>query len=154
MATAGQDFGDYRAWLDAAGIDTSYVKVVDGKFMRVVFLQHRPANNQIASFYTGAMANAGGVVVPERHWARQGRPRDHLAQRSRTPWCSTPGVQHAWDSLHLGSRPAVHTYGRLAARAKASGAFVVIVNDYEFELLRQKTGMGEEEILTRRKCSW
>ena len=41
MATAGQDFGDYRAWLDAAGIDTSQVKVVDRPVHRVVLLQHR-----------------------------------------------------------------------------------------------------------------
>ena len=37
MATAGQDFGDYRAWLDAAGVDTSLVKQVDGKFTASFF---------------------------------------------------------------------------------------------------------------------
>ena len=41
MATAGEDFGDYRAWLEAAGVDTSLVKQVAGKFTRLVFLQHR-----------------------------------------------------------------------------------------------------------------
>src|SRR6476646_10463692 len=30
MATAGQDFGDYRRWLEAARVDTSLVKEVDG----------------------------------------------------------------------------------------------------------------------------
>ena len=59
MATAGQDFGDYRAWLEAAGIDTSHVKVVDDKFTASFFCSTDQANNQIASFYTGAMANAG-----------------------------------------------------------------------------------------------
>src|SRR5579864_4471611 len=32
MATAGQDFGEYRQWLDAAGVDTSLVRQVQGKF--------------------------------------------------------------------------------------------------------------------------
>jgi len=32
MAMAGEDFGDYRRWLDAAGVDTSLVQQVDGKF--------------------------------------------------------------------------------------------------------------------------
>src|SRR5215218_8320248 len=32
MATAGEDFSDYRAWLEAAGIDTGHVKQVAGKF--------------------------------------------------------------------------------------------------------------------------
>src|SRR5512142_1077778 len=59
MATAGEDFGDYRQWLDAAGIDTSLVKQVAGKFTASFFCSTDQANNQIASFYTGAMANAG-----------------------------------------------------------------------------------------------
>ena len=59
MATAGQDFGDYRRWLDAAGVDTSLVKEVDGKFTASFFCSTDTENNQIASFYTGAMANAG-----------------------------------------------------------------------------------------------
>src|SRR5688572_13180591 len=54
MATAGQDFSDYRKWLDAAGVDTSYVKVVEDKFTASFFCSTDQANNQIASFYTGA----------------------------------------------------------------------------------------------------
>src|SRR5678815_3174692 len=59
MATAGQDFNDYKAWMDAVNIDTSLVKVIDGKFCASFFCSTDQANNQIASFYTGAMANAG-----------------------------------------------------------------------------------------------
>src|SRR5258706_6385662 len=59
MATAGQDFGDYRAWLEAAGVDTSLVKQVPDKFTASFFCSTDNDNNQIASFYTGAMANAG-----------------------------------------------------------------------------------------------
>src|SRR2546430_14145395 len=32
MGTAGQDFGDYRAWLEAAGVDTTHVVQVGDKF--------------------------------------------------------------------------------------------------------------------------
>src|SRR5215212_11460002 len=59
MATAGEDFGEYRAWLDAAGIDTSLVKQIGGKFCASFFCSTDQENNQIASFYTGAMADAG-----------------------------------------------------------------------------------------------
>src|SRR6185295_2276975 len=59
MATAGEDFGEYRQWLEAAGIDTSLVRLVAGKFCASFFCSTDQANNQIASFYTGAMANAG-----------------------------------------------------------------------------------------------
>src|SRR5262245_28508927 len=44
MATAGQDFGDYRHWLDAAGIDTSATRVVDGKFTASFFCSTDEAN--------------------------------------------------------------------------------------------------------------
>src|SRR5947207_2871920 len=59
MATAGEDFGDYRQWLEAAGVDTSLVRQVAGKFTASFFCSTDTVNNQIASFYTGAMANAG-----------------------------------------------------------------------------------------------
>src|SRR5437868_9811389 len=59
MATAGEDFGEYRQWLTAAGVDTSLVKQIDGKFCASFFCSTDQHNNQIASFYTGPMANAG-----------------------------------------------------------------------------------------------
>ena len=59
MATAGEDFADYRQWLDAAGIDTTQVKQIPGKFCASFFCSTDVENNQIASFYTGAMADAG-----------------------------------------------------------------------------------------------
>ena len=63
MATAGQDFNDYKSWMDAVGIDTSLVKVIDGKFCASFFCSTDQENNQIASFYTGAMANAGELSM-------------------------------------------------------------------------------------------
>src|SRR5437868_6141837 len=59
MATAGEDFGEYRHWLEAAGVDTSLVRQIAGKFTASFFCSTDEANNQIASFYTGGMANAG-----------------------------------------------------------------------------------------------
>src|SRR5512135_665732 len=58
MGTAGQDFDDYRQWLETAGVDTSLVKQVQGKFTASFFCSTDADSNQIASFYTGAMAHA------------------------------------------------------------------------------------------------
>ena len=58
MGTAGQDFSDYRAWLEAANIDTSLVTEVGDKFTASFFCSTDTQNNQIASFYAGAMADA------------------------------------------------------------------------------------------------
>jgi adenosine kinase len=146
MATAGQDFGDYRAWLDAAGIDTSLVKVIGGRFTASFFCSTDEANNQIASFYTGAMANAGelsfrtidglkhdGLVIVS--------PNDPGAMVQYAEECSTLGIRYIWDP---GQQCARMDGPQLADGV--TGAFMVIVNDYELELLRQKTGMNEEDI--------
>jgi len=53
MGTAGQDFGDYGQWLQAAGIDTSLVKVVEGKFCASFFCSTDQHNSQIASSTRG-----------------------------------------------------------------------------------------------------
>src|SRR5678815_5497379 len=50
MATAGQDFNDYRAWMDAVNIDTSLVKVIDGKFCASFFCSTDEASNQTVSY--------------------------------------------------------------------------------------------------------
>jgi adenosine kinase len=146
MATAGQDFGDYRAWMDAAGIDTTYVKVVPDKFTASFFCSTDQANNQIASFYTGAMANAAelsfrtvpgltgdGLVIIS--------PNDPEAMVQYAEECSTIGIRYIWDP----GQQCARMDGAQLAKGIA-GAFMVIVNDYEFELLRQKTGMNEEDV--------
>ncbi|MEK6751251.1 MAG: PfkB family carbohydrate kinase, partial [Chloroflexota bacterium] len=55
MATVGEDFGDYRAWLDSKGVDTSLMKVVPGVFTASFFATTDHDSAQIASFYPGAM---------------------------------------------------------------------------------------------------
>ena len=86
MATAGQDFDDYRRWLEAAGVDTSLVKQVADKFTASFFCSTDVENNQIASFYTGAMANAGELSFRTVEDCRLGR-----SFRRTTParWSST-----------------------------------------------------------------
>jgi adenosine kinase len=146
MATAGQDIGDYKAWMDGAGIDTTYVKMVPGKFTASFFCSTDQDNNQIASFYTGAMANAAelsfrtvpglkgeGLVIIS--------PNDPDAMVQYAQECSTLGIRYIWDPGQQCARMA----GDQLAEG-ITGAFMVIVNDYEFELLRQKTGMSEDDV--------
>ena len=66
MATAGQDFGDYRAWLEAAGVDTSLVKEVDGQVHRVVLLQHRSAQQPDRVVLHRRDGQRRRAVVPHR----------------------------------------------------------------------------------------
>ena len=146
MATAGQDVTDYKAWMDAAQIDTSLMKIVDGKFCASFFCSTDQANNQIASFYTGAMANAGELSFRAVSDLAGGlviiSPNDPGAMVQYAEECAAIGLKYIWDP---GQQCARMEGDQLTAGV--TGAFMVICNDYEFELIRQKTGMGEAEIL-------
>ncbi|HET9702436.1 MAG TPA: carbohydrate kinase family protein [Vicinamibacterales bacterium] len=146
MATAGQDFGDYKAWLDAVNIDTSLVKVIDGKFCASFFCSTDNHANQIASFYTGAMANAGELSMRTVAGIKDAlvivSPNDPEGMVQYAEECAAMGVKYIWDP---GQQCARMESTQLASGV--TGAFMVIVNDYEMELLRQKTGMSEADIL-------
>ena len=145
MATAGQDFGDYRRWLEAAFVDTSLVKEVGDRFTASFFCSTDQDSNQIASFYTGAMANAGELSfrdVPDCGLTIIS-PNDPGAMLQYAEECRVLGIPYIWDP------------GQQCARMSGEelkdglvGATIVICNDYEFELIRQKTGLDEAAILT------
>jgi adenosine kinase len=146
MATAGEDFGEYRQWLDAAGIDTSPVRQVAGKFCASFFCSTDQVNNQIASFYTGAMANAGELsfrTIGECGLAIIS-PNDPGAMVQYAEECRTLGIRFVFDPGQQCARMAGDEL-----RSGITGAAIVIVNDYELELLRQKTGLSEADILMR-----
>ncbi len=146
MGTAGEDFGEYRQWLEAAGIDTHHVRQIAGKFCASFFCSTDQANNQIASFYTGAMAHAGELSfrsVPDCALAIIS-PNDPQAMMQYADECRSLGIRHIFDP---GQQCARMTGDDL--REGVVGATVVICNDYELELLKQKTGLHEQDILER-----
>jgi adenosine kinase len=144
MATAGEDFGEYRQWLEAAGIDTTHTMQIPGKFCASFFCSTDLHNNQIASFYTGAMADAGQLSF--RSVANCGltiiAPNDPGAMVQYAEECRTLDIPFIFDP---GQQCARMEGDQL--RDGITGATIVIVNDYELELLRQKTGMSETDIL-------
>jgi adenosine kinase len=144
VATAGQDFKEYDEWLQAAGVDTSHVRHVPDKFTASFFCSTDIENNQIASFYIGAMANASELSL--RTIQQPGlviiSPNDPGAMVQYAEECRTIGVPFIFDP---GQQVARLSGDEL--RDGISGARVVICNDYEFEIIRQKAGLGEDGIL-------
>jgi adenosine kinase len=148
MATAGEDFGDYRRWLEAAGVDTTLVKEVPGRFTASFFCSTDTENNQIASFYTGAMANAAELsfrTVPDCGLAIIS-PNDPEAMLQYADECRGLGVPFIFDP------------GQQCARLSGEellhglrGAEILICNDYEFELIRDKTGLADPALLSHVK---
>jgi adenosine kinase len=144
MATAGQDFDDYRRWLEAAGVDTSLVREVPGKFTASFFCSTDSESNQIASFYTGAMANAGELSFRGMEGCRLAiiSPNDPGAMVQYAEECRTLGIPFIWDPGQQCARmsgPELHD--------GFAGSALVICNDYEFELIRQKTSVDEDSLL-------
>ena len=144
VATAGQDFREYDEWLQAAGVDTSHVYLVPDKFTASFFCSTDTENNQIASFYIGAMANASELSL-------RTIPQPGLVIISP----NDPGamVQYAEECRAI-NVPFIFDPGQQCARLSGDelrdgirGARVVICNDYEFELIRQKSGLGEDAIV-------
>lgn len=143
MGTAGQDFGEYQRWLEAAGIDTGLVREVPDKFTASFFCSTDVDGNQIASFYTGAMANAGELSFRTAGACRLAiiSPNDPGAMVQYAEECRALEIPYIWDP---GQQCARMSGDEL--RDGLVGATLVICNDYEFELIRQKTGMDESAV--------
>lgn len=144
MASAGQDFGEYRHFLDHVGVDTSLVKEIPGKFTASFFCSTDRDGNQIASFYTGAMAHASELSF------RTAGPCDLAIISPNDPGAM---VQYADECRTLGI-PYIYDPSQQVARMSGDdiklgviGARILICNDYEFEIIRQKTGMEVADIL-------
>src|SRR4029453_13524784 len=127
-----------------AGVDTSLVKQVDGKFTASFFCSTDQHNNQIASFYTGAMANAAELSF--RDVDNPGltiiSPNDPAAMGQYAEEGRTLGIAYIFDP---GQRAPPMPGDEL--KAGAVGPPLLICNDYEYEILKQKAGLDESDIL-------
>jgi adenosine kinase len=145
MATVGQDAPEYIAWLREHGVDTSGVLNLPDEFTASFFVSTDRDNNQIASFYTGAMSKAGRISF-----------RDHLAEQIEVAIISPndPGamVKYVRECQELGI-PYIYDPSQQIPRLTPSdlmegirGAKVLIVNDYEFGMIKKQTGLSDVQI--------
>jgi adenosine kinase len=146
MATAGVDFDEYRQWLESAGVDTSLIKQIPSKFTASFFCNTDQRNNQIATFYAGAMSHASelsfcGLDKPDLVIVS---PNDPAAMVRYARECLELGIRYIFDPGQQCARSSAEEL-----RAGIIGANVLICNDYEFELIRSKTGLGEADVLAK-----
>jgi adenosine kinase len=147
MATAGQDFAEYRLWLEAQGIDTSAIVEIPDVFCASFFVNTDEDHNQIASFYTGAMAYAGGLTFAE--FAPDAdltiiTPNDPSAMLNYVRECKAGGLPFIYDP----SQQTVRLSGAELCEG-IEGCYLLSSNEYEFELIQDKTGLSEAQILDR-----
>ena len=151
MGAAGQDFGEYRDWLEKHGVDTSAVREIADDFTASFFVSTDRSHNQIASFYTGAMSQARHLSfhdLPHKDVAVAViSPNDPEAMRRHVRECRALGIPYIYDP----SQQIIRLDGADIVEG-ARGARILIVNDYEFEMARKKTGLTEDDLQSIAPC--
>jgi adenosine kinase len=148
MATVGEDFEEYRQWLEAHGVDTSATRVIPGVFTASFFANTDRANAQIASFFPGAMAHAAELSfhtlpAPKPDLAVIS-PNDPKAMEQYIQECQELGIPYLYDP----SQQLVRMAGP-ELKQGIEGAFALFVNDYESGLVEKMTGLTVADICQR-----
>lgn len=143
MATVGKDFGQYEDWMKKTGVPRDHIKLIDSEHTAQGFVTTDLDDNQIWAFHPGAMQLshenqvghakdvAIGIVAPD---GRDGMIQ-HAAQfaAAKIPFIFDPG-----QGLPLFSGDEL--------RAFIDQASWVAVNDYEWQMVQEKTRLSAREI--------
>jgi adenosine kinase len=150
VGAAGEDFEEYRAWLDRHGVDTESVHISELRHTARFVCTTDEAHNQIGSFYTGAMSEARQIelqTVAERVGGLDLvciSADDPEAMTRHTEECRKRGIPFAADF----SQQIARMEGE-DIRTLMEGATYLFSNEYEKELIETKTGWSDKEILSK-----
>jgi len=145
MATAGQDFAEYRKWLEQHGVDTSAVHEYPDEFTSSFFVSTDLDQKQIASFYIGAMGRASELSfaqLPDKPELVIISPNDPRAMTQYVRECKALGIPYIYDPSQQIVRLSDEDL-----REGIDGSRITITNDYEFEMLRSRLHMDEDAFL-------
>lgn len=146
MGTVGTDFGPYAEWMDSNTIPRTHVRVIDTTLTAQAFITTDLDDNQITAFHPGAMsfshenkANEAngvsiGIVSPD---GREGM-LEHAAQFADAgiPFIFDPG-----QGMPLFDREELVCF--------LEQATWVTFNDYEWQLMQDRTGLSADEVADR-----
>ena len=149
MGTVGSDFGSYAEWMDNNGIARTHVKVIDDVFTGQAFITTDLDDNQITAFHPGAMAFSHhnkvsdavgitlGIISPD---GRDGMiEHANQFQQADIPFMFDPGQgMPMFDGEDL--------------RRFIEQASWLSVNDYEWQMMQQKTGLSPHEVTEQVKA--
>ena len=146
MATAGHDFGPYRQWMSSRSIDLRYVRVIDEEFTAQAFITTDLDDNQITAFHPGAMSHAHLNIVPDGAGVTLGvvapDGRDGMVQHAA-------GFAAAGIPMLFDPGQGLPMFGGEELRDFIGKATWIAVNDYEGQLLAERTGWSHREIAGR-----
>jgi adenosine kinase len=150
VGAAGEDFEDYRSWLDRHGVDTRFVHISEARHTARFICTTDSSMAQFASFYPGAMSEAR-LIELRPIVEKVGEP-DHVLIAADDP---EGMVRHTHECRQRGypfiadpSQQLAFSDGALI-RDLIDGATYLFSNEYESHMIESKTGWSAEEILQR-----
>lgn len=147
VGAVGPDFADYESWLNRHGVDTSGVHVSDSAHTARFVCTTDAEQNQIATFYAGAMSEARNIELkPIVDSAGSAEvvligANDPLAMQRHTDECRFRGYPFAADPSQQLARMSGEEVKPLV-----EGAQYLFTNEYESALIEQKTGWNSADI--------
>jgi adenosine kinase len=146
VGAVGDDFAEYRAWLDGHGVDTSGIRVCHGLHTARFVCTTDSQQNQIASFYPGAMSEAREIDLTTLGDLELVliAANDPDAMARHTAQCRDAGIPFAADP----SQQLAFLDGDAICQL-LDGAALLFGNAYEAALLEKKTGWRADEVLRR-----
>ena len=148
VAAVGPDFSEYRSWLESHGVDCNYIHVSETQHTARFMCTTDQEQNQIASFYPGAMSESSELDI--RKVAEQVGglglvligADDPEAMLKHTQLCKELGVAFIADpSQQLPRLDGQQTIDVV------DGATYLFNNEYEATLIEQRTGWSATEVL-------
>lgn len=148
VAAVGSDFAEYKKWLETHGVNCEHVHVSKTAHTARFMCTTDQEQNQIASFYPGAMSESGELELTEIAKKVDGLglvligADDPAAMRKHTLACKALGVPFVADpSQQLPRLDGPQTIDVI------DGATYLFNNEYEATLIEQRTGWAPDEVL-------
>lgn len=149
MATVGDDFSSYTNWLNQHNISTQHIKKIDASFTAQAFITTDMDDNQITAFHPGAMVESHqnsvkdakevslAIIAPDG--------RDGMFQHAKE--CFEAGIPFMFDpgqGLPMFNGEELLHFIEMAT--------YLAVNDYEAQVLQDKTGLTLEQLASKVKA--
>jgi adenosine kinase len=149
MATVGQDFAPYSAWINQQGLNTSHIKEISQSFTAQAFITTDIEDNQITAFHPGAMVESHqnsvrdaqnislAIIAPDG--------RDGMFQHAKE--CFDAGIPFMFDpgqGLPMFNGEELLHFIEMAD--------YLAVNDYESQVIQDKTGLTLEQLAEKVKA--
>ena len=145
LATAGEDAVGYRDWLESMGVDCRGFRLLEGEISATGFTTTDMDDNQLTGYYGGAMWRAGMLGLddgpPDLDAVIIG-PNDPGAMKRLVRECRERNVPFVFDPAHQ-----LPHMDRDDLTDGIDGAWMVIGNDYELQLIHDRTGRDMEGLL-------